>query len=400
MDNTSRSKDQLPARYAALADTPRVMAEARDALADLHAATLEVGEALIDAGLPRRAWRSEQASLRLLSPVMPAITIDAYLARLEQFARRAGPAWLQGNHTDLAAFHEEVAILSTRARPLQDVVQRLQHAPVGPRSDHPLQRVVRHPRLQAPLDTIAEILSDLEALAPFMQPLPPEQWRALPRASGPLPAGVRATASRPWIRGRDGAPASSAAQAAAVAATLRSALGASRAWFLQRLASLRRRPRAQRWLLVSGLLVAVVAVLAVLAFSRQPQATGQEPSLSSSAALTAIAGSGTVTAPATGSPSSSPTSRATAGPAPKLALTCVVNGATATLTLKNVGASSLTWQAQPPPTLTVAPAQGTLQAGQSAAVQVSAENKKTASGTITVLARHDAVSTEDKVTCR
>jgi hypothetical protein len=408
MDNTSQIKEQLPARYAALADTPRVMGEALDALADLGAATMELGAALVDAGLPRPVWRSERASLRLLSPVLPVITVDAFLSRLEQFAMRDGPAWLHGTLDDLQAFHGEVAVLVKVARPLREVVYRLQHLPIdmqgGPRSDHPLQRVVRHPRLQAPLDTIAEILSDLEALAPFMRPLTPEQWRALRHASRPLPAfvrdAVRALPSRLWIRRRNVAPAVSGAQTAGVAAQTRSALGASRAWFLQRLASLRRRPRAQRWLLVSSLLVAVAAVLAVLAFSRQPQATGQEPSFASSAALTAIAGSGTATALATGSPASSPTSDATAGPAPKLALTCLVNGATATLTLKNVGASSLTWQAQPPPTLTVSPTEGALQAGQSAAAQVSAKNKKTVSGTITVIASHDTVSTEEKATCR
>jgi hypothetical protein len=406
MDNANWVKDQLPTRYAALADTPRVMGEALDALADLNAATIEVGAALVDAGLPRSAWRSEQASLRLLSTALPVITIDAFLMRLEKFATRDGPIWLHGTHDDLQAFHGEVAVLAKVALPLREVVYRLQHLPIdmpgGPRSDHPLQRVVRYPRLQAPLDTIAEILSDLEALAPFMQPLTPQQWRALPHASRPLPARiwntvrdtVTAWASRLWIRRRDVAPAVSAAQAMGVAANDRSALGASRTWLLQRFASLRRRPRAQRWLLVSSLLVAVAVLLAVLAFSRQPHAR------SSSAALTAVAESGTATAPATESPAPSTTPRATTGPAPKLALTCVVHDVTATLTLKNVGASAFTWQAQPPPTLTVSPTQGTLETGQSAAVQVSAKNKKAVSGTITVIASHDSVSTEDKVSCR
>jgi hypothetical protein len=393
MDSRSWIKDGLPAQYAALADTPRVMAEARDALPDLEAATREVGDALVEAGLPRRAWRAEQASLHLLSPGLPAITLDAYLARLEQLATRAGPAWLRGNHTDLAALSQEVAILSNLARSVQEVVHRLQDAPVGPRGEPPLQRVMRHPRLQAPLDTIAELLSDLEALAPFMRPLPPERWRALPRApgprswprSGPLPVGARAAASRPWIRGR-------------------SALKASGAWLLQRLAALRRWPRAQRWPVAAGLLLTglllMVAALAALALSHRPDAPRQAPTLSSSAVLTALAGSGAATAPVTGSPAPSTTPRVTPAPAPKLALTCVVHGATATLTIKNAGASSLTWQAQPPPTLTVAPAQGALQAGQSAAAQVSAVNKRTVSGTITVLASHEGASIEDKVSCR
>jgi len=138
----------------------------------------------------------------------------------------------------------------------------------------------------------------------------------------------------------------------------------------------------------------------VLVFARQPHMTDQTPSLSSSAVLTALAGSGTAAASATGAATISPTPRVTPALTPKLALTCAVQGAMATLTLNNVSAVSLTWQARPPPTLTVSPAQGTLQAGQSASVQVSAVNKKTVSGTITMLATHDTLTTQDKVSCR
>src|SRR5262249_55856389 len=123
---------------------------------------------------------------------------------------------------------------------------------------------------------------------------------------------------------------------------------------------------------------------------------------SPSASLTALAGSGTAMASATGSLAPSPTPGATAssGSALKLALSCTLHSTTATLTIKNVGTSSLTWQAQPPPTLTVSPAQGPRAGGQSATVQVSAKNKKTAAGMITVTASHGSVSIQDKVTCR
>jgi hypothetical protein len=405
MRNSNRFKDDLPEQYAPLADTPRVMGEALDSLASLHGAEMEMEKAFIDAGLPKPVWRSEQATLRLLSPALPAITLDAYLTRLEKFATRDGSVWLHGEHDDLATFHKEVAVLAQVALPLREVVHRLQRLPVdmpagGPMGDHPLQRVARHPRLEAPLDTIAEILSDLEALAPFMRPLTPEQWRTLRRHSNLLSAriwsAVTAWASHLQIRKRDGAaPASTGA-----AYKVNSILSACRAWALQRLAWLRRRTRAQRWLLATGLLFAVVAAFAALAFSRQPHTTALSPTTSSSAVRTVLAGSGTATALATTSPTSSPTAVATAGPAPKLTLACVIQGATAMLTIKNASASSLTWQAQPPPTLRVSPAQGALQAGQSATVQVSAINKKAVSGTITVIAKHDAESTEDKVACR
>ena len=140
--------------------------------------------------------------------------------------------------------------------------------------------------------------------------------------------------------------------------------------------------------------------LAVFVFARQPHTTSQTPSLSSSAVLTALAGSGTAAASATGAATMSPSPRLTPALTLKVALTCAVQGATATLTLKNVSALPLTWQAQPPPTLTVSPAQGALQPGQSASVQVSTVNKKTVSGTITVRASHDTLTTQDKVPCR
>jgi hypothetical protein len=169
---------------------------------------------------------------------------------------------------------------------------------------------------------------------------------------------------------------------------------------LQRLSFLRRRGRAQGWLAIVVLCVTVGAGLAVFAFARQPQTTSQTPSLPSSAVLTALAGSGTAAASATDVATLSPTPRPTLAPTPKLAITCAVQGATATLTLKNVSTLPLTWQSQSPPTLTVSPAQGALQVGQSASVQVSAVNKKTISGTITVVATHDTLSTQDKVSCR
>jgi hypothetical protein len=168
---------------------------------------------------------------------------------------------------------------------------------------------------------------------------------------------------------------------------------------LQRLSLLRRHGRAQGWLAVVALCIILGAGLAVFVFARQPHTTSQTPSLSSSAVLTALAGSGTAAASATGAATTVPSPHVTPALTPKLALTCAVQGATATLTRKNVSAFPLTWQAQPPPTLNVSPAQGRLQTGQSASVQVSAVNKKTVSGTIMVVAAHDTLTTQDKVSC-
>jgi hypothetical protein len=407
MESRSQIRRQLPAQYSALADTPRVMGEALDTLADLHDATRAVERTLVDAGLPKRDWRSEQASLRVLSPALPAITMDAFLTRVELFAVRDGPRWLQGTHDDLAQFHKAVAVLATVARPLRDVVDRLQHLPVdlpsGLRGDHALQGVVRHRPLQPLLETITEILGDLEALAPFMRPLTPEQWRAVRRSRhGPWARvlGIVAT----WIgsvqpRLRHEGPSEASSEDVRRATNARAILGMGGAWALQRLSALRHRGPVKVWLAAVALVVVIVGGLVVLGLVRQAHTTSQTAPLPSSAVLTALAGSGTAAASATEVATLSPTPHATLAPTPKLALTCVTHGTTATLTLKNVSAVPLTWQAQPPPTLDVSPAQGTLQAGQSANVQVSAVNKKTVSGTISVVATHDTLSTQDKVSC-
>jgi len=215
---------------------------------------------------------------------------------------------------------------------------------------------------------------------------------------------VAAWASGLRLRWRHGTSSSSSSDAASEvapgAANARAGVGLGRAWALQRLSALRHRGGARIWLAVVGLVVAVSVGLAVLGFARQTHMTDEAPSLSSSAVLTALAGSGTAAASATGAATTSPSPRATAAPTPKLALTCAGQGATAALTLKNISAFPLTWQAQPPPTLSVSPAQGTLQAGQSTTVQVRAVNKKTVSGTITVVATHNTLTTQDKVSCR
>ncbi len=452
MSDRRQVQGTLAARSATLADPARLMRQAFDHLNDLKGATGALGEALVAAGLPRRAWRSEQALLRLLSEALPAITLGTFLARLEDFAGRSGPDWLREPHDDMEALHTEVGVLSEVARPLLGAVRRLQRPSSvsrrrGADPGSALQRALCHPRVQPPLTAIAEILSGFEARAPLMramqavqsapaaQPFPHVPKVARPQTARvpdfapdphdpePFPADTVAAAGGQWTEGSASAdrevaaPAATLrARAAALAARIVSSHGAvptlpvglvRLVGFRQQRLSPGRWPRGWRLAASAVLALAVVVIGTLQVLSHLAPASSSTPSFSSSspstpaASLTALAVSAaTATAPATGAPTPVPAPSATAGPAPKLTLSCTLHGTTATLTLKNVGTSSFTWQAQPPPTVTTTPAQGALDAGQSAAVQVSAKNKKTPTGTIQVVATHGSQSTEGRVSCR
>jgi hypothetical protein len=427
-----RFRGQSPERSTTLADPSRVLRVARASLADLDDASAALGEALVAAGLPRRAWRTEQATLRSLDAALPAITLGAFLARLDAFAVRGGPAWLRGTHADLEVFYQEVGALQAVVRPLLGAVRRLQRTPNEEgrqgwrrqRPSNPLRGALRHPRVEAPLATIAEILSGFEARAPLMMAVQAVQpRRPVSRApdlsdlaTGPFPADTGLPDDAPRTqRGAVASPAASPrAKASALAAKLFLARWAVAPWlvglggppgFRQRLAAWRRWLRGWRLAASGGLalILAVTVVGSALVLAHRPPAaspvTARSSASSPAASLTALAGSSTATAPATGVPTPAPAPSATAAPPPKLALSCTLQGTTATLTLKNVGTSPFTWQVQPPPTLTVAPTRGALEAGQSAVLQVSAKNKKTATGTIRVVASHESQSTEGRVSC-
>ncbi len=87
------------------------MLEVADELADLHGAATRLGDALEAAGMPGSAWRSQDASLRLISRKLPDITVDRFITRLAEFAAGAGPDWLHGDADDLDRFQREVQAL-------------------------------------------------------------------------------------------------------------------------------------------------------------------------------------------------------------------------------------------------------------------------------------------------
>jgi hypothetical protein len=170
----------------------------------------------------------------------------------------------------------------------------------------------------------------------------------------------------------------------------------SASW-LQWCSSLLREPHPRRrWWIIGAFGVLLLAV-AALVLAHQPSATSTAPHVSSAAA----GGAHHATPrPTSTSQHATVAPQATGTPALQLALTCVVQGPKAALTIRDAGPVALSWQAKPPPTLRVTPAQGTLEAGQTATAQVSALHKKTATGTVVVTATQGTASTSSSVDCR
>jgi hypothetical protein len=394
-----RWRDQLPSGFEALADTRGVMTEAAEHLTALFEAGRRFGEALVAAGLPQSAWRSQHASLRLLSDSLPEVSVGGWLARVEAFAAHDGLAWLHGTSDDLATFRAEVATLQAIAGPLYEAVQRLHRPTIGSRPDRPIQRVFRHPGVLPSLQGIAVLLGDLAALAPFLRPLAAHDW---PAASS-VRHGVATRTAPPWLAGdeTDGPEAGGGVTFAPTRRLgglhLSAALGTMLASLRQHGASLLRPLHARSWQSVGVALGVLLLVVAALVLAHHPTA----PSTASHASGPATGGAHRATPrPTPTSQQTTPAPQATGTPTLQLALTCVVHGTTATLTLRNVGPAALRWQAKPPPTLRVTPDQGTLGVGQTTTAQVSALHKKTATGTVVVTATQGTASTSSSVDCR
>jgi hypothetical protein len=392
---------QLPQAFAALSDVRGVMGEAAEHLADLVTASHELGAALIRAGLPQSAWGARQASLRLLSDSVPELSVGAWLTRVERFARHDGLAWLHGTARDHSALREEVTHLSAIARPLCEAVQRLHRPTIGNRSVRPIQRVFGHPSVLPPLQNLTELLRDLEALAPFLRPLterdrpaPPYGQRTASDAEASPPSGAGAPS-----RSEPGASVAFAPTTrlggSRIPAALRGFLTVLRGRFSSQL----RQPHPHRRWWITGALGVFLLAVAALVLTHQPSTTPRESGATSGGARSATTHP-TRTATARVQTTATPSSQATGAPALRLALTCVVHGTTATLTIRDAGPSALSWQAKPPPSLRVTPAQGTLDAGQTATAQVSAVHKKTATGTVLVTATQGTASTSSSVDCQ
>jgi hypothetical protein len=396
---------QLPQAFAGLRDVRGVMGEAAEHVADLGTPCHALSAAFVQAGLPEAAWRAPQASLHLLSASLPEVSVGTWLARVERFARHDGLAWLHGTARDLGVLQEEVAHLSAIAGPLCEAVQRLQRPTIGNRADRPLQRVFSSPDALPPLQDLTELLADLEALAPFLRPLAARDWPALTRGQHAASDGQASS----WLRAADPARIEPSAGVAfaptrrlggvrlpAALSDIVTTLRARVSSLVQQGASRLRPPQLRRRWQVAGALGVLLLAVAALVLTHPPSPS----STASHVSGTAAGGAHRAT------PHPTPTSQhatsapqATEAPAVQLSLTCVVQGTTATLTIRDAGTSELHWQAKPPPTLRVTPAQGTLEAGQTAMAQVSAVHKKTATGTVVVTATQGGASTSSSVDC-
>jgi hypothetical protein len=405
----------LPGEYAALADHRRVMLEVADELAELHAAVTRLGDALEAEGLSGREWRSRDASLRAVARKLPDITVDQFVTRVAEFAAGKGPAYLRGDEGELERFHGEVGAIHTVASRLHEIAERRSHGPKPQRPLRAVERAFASARVAAALDGVVSILEDFRALEPFMAPLSSDEWNRAAQdhlgVDSPAVAERRgfsqtlpmSAAGGGHTRLRDFARATAGARPQPRGDGLRGRLAALFAWVrpLWRWAQPLLAPLGNRKPLAitaAGLLVVVTASVA-LALHQLPAGRPTVPG----GAATAPASTGTaVGSPAATSAAAHPTATKTPA-APRLALTCAVTGGgtsatSATLTIKNTGTTSVSWQANASGQVKISQAQGQLSVGETATPTVT--SRKRLSGTITVTASNGARSASFSVSCQ
>ncbi|MEO7003178.1 MAG: hypothetical protein ABI068_15300 [Ktedonobacterales bacterium] len=401
----------LPDEYAALGDPRLVMRETLALVDDLRRCVKTLGDALVSAGLPARAWLGDDAMLDLLSGRLPALTIDDFLTALAEFAADTGPHLLHGGADDLASFADEVAQFREDSHTLRMVAQRQRYLRGAERDDLPLALALADARLGAPLDKLTGALRDLEALLPFLIPLTPDEWDSLTEAPPaenaqsarlyanatesvtshderyeayeserswdvaaapewpgtpttqraptlPLPPG--ASAARSWRRLRDYAQQSQASARPYAASGSYPGASSDPATLPQRWAAFERRlPRPMR--LLTAPLRPVMRLLnppGMWALHHRLAAV-----LAIIALLATLVGVFTLTLPKTPLQSvrAIPTSHLKATPA-HLALACA-KGASGRLTLANPTKTTLTWKTTAPSGMTVSSLAGTLKPG-------------------------------------
>ena len=406
--------------YAALQDPRLVMPEVATVLAELHEGITQLGSAFVSAGVPAREWRSDDALLRPLGESLPDVTLDDLLTRAAEFAAGNGPYWLHGSTSEIEQFAAETALLSDAFRPLRVIAQRLLVLPPRERGALPIERALGDGRVGAKLDRVSRSLADLEALAPFMAPLSPDQWNAARRAAPPaqddqfteplppelIPSPVPAPAAvqRPstslpsppspplpsprarfatlaaspvaalFGRGSASSSAASAARQAPAAAAPRAyaprvrRLSQTLSGYAAQARERMQRIEPSRWMVV-GLVALLLAVgTTVLALASRPDTSAPPAPLAVSPA--------TVT------------------------LTCTGKSSSATVTLEWTGTAATSWSAQQVPTgLGLSTGRGTLKPNTGIPITLHVTTRKAAHGTLTFAAGKQQASVAYTVSC-
>jgi hypothetical protein len=303
--------------------------------------------------------------------------VDELITRLAQFASERGPAWLRGGTADLAAFRDEARILYDVLHALRVTAQRLRMSGAGGKS--PLERAFGNARVAAPLDRVAILLETLDALGPFMAPIPPDEWAENPTMDAregfaafgvAPPSDELSSPSGKQLRGllRDYAPAGGAG------GSLRASKSGDSGGLWVQLNIPKGPGLLRNRLVLAGVGALILGALVAVLLLRAPllPAAKKTPTMTPPPAVVAT-----------------PTS---------LILLCSTRK-TAALTLKNQSATPVTWQAHAPTTVALTPAQGTIPAGQSVTLQARLTAARATSGAIAITVGKDNLSVPFSASC-
>ena len=393
-------------------DSREYMLQACRLLRDLLAASQQLGDALVQAGLSPGVWRKSDARLTVLNPQSPPVTLDALLTRLHEFATETGPGHLAGDGGALDEFERNVRDIGDVLRPLRALAQRERLIPRRERQRTALWQAFGDVRVGIAFDRLSRIVLELHALTPHLRPLSSTEWRDVETLLAAGDSAANAVTAPP-AHGQHSGMLSDTAVVASLAESIPNE-GASdpdaptflpSGWLpdagpndptvpiessnppeLPPAAPARwlgQRPRTWGLVLLSALLLlAGITALTILA---RPAVVGlgvaSTPSLSS-AQSTRAAGKLAHTPTVTPRPAATPTlagpARLVASPNP-LALSC---SGTATLTLSNTGGRASAWTASASFGAHVFPSSGTVQPGDSAGLTVSSYGASRGSVTI------------------
>ncbi len=382
--------DDQPDEYAALDDPVLVMTEALRLVGELRRAADRLGDALVAAGLPARLWRTEDAWLPDLPGDLPEITLDTLLTRLAEFAADGGPHALREGAEGISHFSDETRVLYEAIRPIRAFAQRQRMLPARDRGDHPMWRALGDARVGTPLDLATNYLRDLDALARFIVPLAASEWDAVEAALNP--------AARP---GPEVVPNSAFAQPALP----QDSTSAVRADEPPALADAPPRPyRRLRDFVLSRPFTGAKPVAhprwGPLAPVRALVLTHRWIAVGAVAVLLAM-GTGLLTLAARGQEGPLPPpklSYLSATPA-SITLACSGDGATATLTMKDIGNMPEAWTVQPQHGVAISSSHGTLNPGASVTLRVAVAVPHPATGALTFADQDGALAVPFTITC-